>query len=172
MAVPLSTIKSALKIEYDDDDTDLIRLRDAAWSLIERETGLAMSVATRSQYLARFDDTAIAFLPFNSVTAVTYTDPDGSTVTMDSALWWTDLSDGPAPILRFNDRPAIKVGTNIVVSVSSGYDAIPNELTHAIIALVGGWYNNPEAFQPVGLNAVPMSVEYIISSFRVRSFLR
>ena len=43
MTVPLSTIKSALKIDYDDDDTDIVRLREAAISLVERRTQLLLS---------------------------------------------------------------------------------------------------------------------------------
>ena len=77
-----------------------------------------------------------------------------------------------APILRFLEWPAIYEGTNITVSVDCGYQMLPNALVHCIIALVGGWYNNPEAFQPIGLSTVPMSVEYILSSYRARSLLR
>lgn len=172
MSIPLSTIKSALKIDYSDDDATLLLYREAAEELVERETGLYLSPLARQMYLARFEDTLVPLLPFNSITKVEYIDSANASVQMPSADYWVDRSDGPAPILRFLEKPAIYEGTNITVSADCGYNAIPNALVHCIIALVGGWYNNPEAFQPIGLNAVPMSVDYILSSYRARSFIR
>jgi len=172
MSVPLSTIKSALKIEYDDDDLELIRLREAAASLIERETGLVLATADKTLYLATFTDTLIPFVPFVSVKNVKYYDTLGVQQTLDPSKYWLDYSDGPVPTLRFLDSVSIKEGTNITATVESGYAALPNELVHAIISLVGAWYNNPEAFQPIGLNMVPMSLQYILESLRVRSFIR
>jgi hypothetical protein len=58
------------------------------------------------------------------------------------------------------------------VTYACGHDALPDPLTHCVIALVGAWYNNPEAFQPIGLNVVPMSVGFIMDSYRVRSPIR
>jgi uncharacterized phiE125 gp8 family phage protein len=171
MSVPLSTIKSALKIEYADDDLELIRLRDAAAALIERETGLVMAPQDKVMYLASFTDTVIPFVPFTSIKYVKHT-VDGVETTMASADYWLDLSEGPMPVIRFLESPAIDEGTNISATVSCGYQQLPNEIVHAIIALTGAWYNNPEAFQPIGLTAVPMSLQYIIESFRVRSFIR
>jgi uncharacterized phiE125 gp8 family phage protein len=172
MSIPLSTIKSALKIDYADDDTTLLLYREAAEELVERETGLYMTPLVRQLFLARFEDTAIPLLPFTSVTKVEYQNSANANTLMPAADYWLDRSNGPAPVLKFLETPATYEGTNITVSVDCGYNAIPNALVHCIIALVGGWYNNPEAFQPVGLNAVPMSVDYILSSYRARSFIR
>lgn len=172
MSIPLSTIKSALKIDYSDDDTTLILYREAAEALVERETGLYMTPLARQMYLARFEDTAIPLLPFTSVTKVEYFNDANANTLMPVADYWLDRSDGPAPVLRFLEKPTIYEGTNITVSVDCGYNQVPNALVHCIIALVGGWYNNPEAFQPIGLNPVPMSVDYILSSYRARSFIR
>jgi hypothetical protein len=103
---------------------------------------------------------------------VSYTDPNGTAVTMPAASYWIDLSDGPMPVLRFLDWPAIKEGTMVSCAYSCGHDMLPDPLTHCVIALVGAWYNNPEAFQPIGLNVVPMSVEFILDTYQARSPLR
>jgi hypothetical protein len=76
------------------------------------------------------------------------------------------------PVLRFLEGPAIYEGTAITVTYVAGYTLVPSELTHAIIALVGHWYNNPEAASIVTLQQVPMSVEYIFDSIGVREKLR
>jgi len=172
MSVPLSTIKSALKIEYDDDDLELIRLREAAASLIERETGLVLVPADKTLYLATFTDTLIPFVPFVSVKNVKYYDTLGVQQTLDSSKYWLDYSDGPVPVLRFLEAVSIDDGTNITATIEAGYAALPNELVHAIISLVAACYNNSEAFQPIGLSMVPMSLQYIMESLRVRSFIR
>ena len=172
MSIPLSTIKNALKIGYSDDDTELLRLRDAAASLIERETGLVLSVQQKTQYLAAFKPTAMLSVPFTTLDTVQYTDPDGAGVTMPAADYWLDYSEGPLPILKFLEFPSIKDGTNINAVCTVGYASPPNEIVHAIIALVGGWYANPEAFQNISLSAVPMSTQYIIQALSVRSPIR
>jgi uncharacterized phiE125 gp8 family phage protein len=172
MSVPLSTIKSALKIDYADDDIELIRLREAATALIERRTELLLSPQSRSMYLAGWTDTLLSDHPFNSLTSVTYQNSSNVTTTMPSSDYWVDRTDGPMAKLRFLEAPSIYEGTAITVTYNAGYSAVPNEITHAIIALVGGWYNNPEAFQPIGLSPVPLSVEYILSALGTGSRIR
>lgn len=168
----LAQIKAALKVDYTDDDAELLRLRDAAVSLIERRTQLALSPRTETMYLARFFDTVLAAYPFNSLTSVAYTNEASATVTMPTADYWIDRSQGPMPVLRFLESPGIKEGTNIVVTYEAGYGQFPNEIIHAIISLVGHWYNNPEAAQPIGISAVPLSLNFILDHLSTRSNIR
>lgn len=172
MTVPLSTIKSALKIDYDDDDGDLVRLREAAISLVERRADLILSPRATTQFLACFRDTLIATYPCNSLTSVTYYDSTNTLTTMPATDYWLDKTDGPMFRLRFLEAPSIYEGTAISVNYNAGYASVPNEITHAIIALVGAWYNNPEAFQPIGLQVVPLSVEYILAAVGTGSRIR
>jgi uncharacterized phiE125 gp8 family phage protein len=172
MSVPLSTIKSALKIDFDDDDTELTRLREAAESLVVRRTGLSMAPASKTLYLANWRPVIIPEHPFSSLTSVVYYGGTNTAVTMPSTDYWVDRTDGPMPVLRFLEGPAIYEGTAITVTYVAGYTLVPSELTHAIIALVGHWYNNPEAASIVTLQQVPMSVEYIFDSIGVREKLR
>jgi len=172
MSIPLSTIKSALKIDYADDDADLIRLREAALDLVERKTELVMSPRARTLYLATWRDTLLPDHPFNSLTSVQYQDSANATQTMPSSDYWVDRTDGPMVKLRFLEAPAIYEGTAITVNYNAGYSVVPNEVVHAVIALVGAWYNNPEAFQPVGLATVPLSVEYILNAVGTGSRIR
>jgi uncharacterized phiE125 gp8 family phage protein len=171
MSVPLSTIKAALKIEYADDDTELLRLRDAATSLIARETGLVLQPEDKPLYLAYWRPTAVPHVPFVSVKSVKYY-TGGVETTMPAIDYWLDRTDGPLPVLRFIETPAIDSDTQITATIESGYTQLPNEIVHAIISLTGAWYNNPEAFQPIGLNMVPMSVQFILESLRVREMIR
>lgn len=172
MSVPLSTIKSALKIDYDDDDADLIRLRESAMSLIERRTELKLTPQACVLYLSSWKDTLLPDHPFNSLTSVTYYDGSNTLTTMPAGDYWVDRTDGPMVRIRFLEAPSIYEGTAISVNYNAGYSSVPNEITHAVIALTGAWYNNPEAFQPIGLTSVPFSLEYIIAALGTGSRIR
>jgi len=172
MAVPLSTIKSALKIDYADDDLDLIRLREAASQLVERRTQLRLSPGTELLYLSNWNDTLMPVHPFTAITSIAYTDPMQVAQTMSASSYWIDRSNGPMPVLRFLSAPQIYEGSAIVVTYTAGFEAVPDPLVHAIIGLVGAWYNNPEAVQPIGLQTVPLSVDHILDHYSTNSRMR
>ena len=172
MSVPLSTIKSALKIDFDDDDRELLRLREAAVSLIERRTQLSLTPVTLPLYLKEFKDALIPAHPFVSVSLVQYRDQLNAPQTMPATDYWLDLTEGTMPVLRFLEVPVIYPGTMVTVFYLAGYTALPNDLVHAIIALVGHWYNNPEAASPISLSTVPLSMGFILDNLSTRSNIR
>jgi len=172
MAVSLSTVKTALKIDYTDDDTELNRLIGVATSWVEYYTGIKLTQATRTMYLREFARTAFADYPYVSTTSVTYTDGSGATVTMTSGTdYWVDLS-GDIKAIEFLNEPSIKEGTLITVTYVAGYSTEPNEVVQAIISLVGLYYNNPEAAQPVGLTTVPLGGQFMLEHLRIRGTFR
>jgi uncharacterized phiE125 gp8 family phage protein len=172
MAVSLSTVKTALKIDYTDDDTELTRLIGVATSWVEYYTGIKLTQATRTMYLREFARTAFADYPYVSTTSVTYTDGGGATVTMTSGTdYWVDLS-GEIKAIEFLNEPSIKDGTLITVTYVAGYSTEPNEVVQAIISLVGLYYNNPEAAQPVGLTTVPLGGQFMLEHLRIRGTFR
>ena len=172
MSVPLSTIKSALKIDFDDDDRELLRLREAAVSLIERRTQLALTPTTVPLYLKEFKDSLIPAHPFVSVSLIQYRDQLNAPITMPITDYWLDFTEGTMPVLRFLQVPVIYSGTMVTVFYLCGYTALPNDLVHAIIALVGHWYNNPEAASPISLSTVPLSMGFILDNLSTRSNIR
>jgi uncharacterized phiE125 gp8 family phage protein len=170
MTVPLSTIKDALKIDYSDDDAQLTRLRDAAWAHIERRTQLVLTRSDQTMYIGDFkSDVLPPRHPFASVTSITYTALDGSSVSLSA--YWVDRTE-PMPMIRFLDRPQVKEGTAVAIVYIAGYTEMPGEIVHAVIALVGAWYSNPEALQPTAMSSVPLSLDYILESISVRSLIR
>jgi len=172
MSVPLSTIKSALKIDYDDDDADLIRLREVAQSVVERRTQLKLQPGTETLYLAEWKTTLIPAFPFNGITHVRYQNSSNVQTTMSSGDYWIDQTDGPMPVIRFLEQPGIYEGTAITVTYTAGYSSIPDPLVHCVISLVGAYYNNPEAIQPIALATVPLSVEFILDHWSTNSRIR
>lgn len=172
MSVPLSTIKAALKIDYDDDDIELVRLREVASKVVEKRTQLRLQPQTELLYLKAFSAAMLPVHPFVEVKYVSYQDDTDATVSMPAADYYLDLTDGPMPVIRFRETPSIYPGSAVTVAYTAGYTSIPDPLIHCIIALVGAYYNNPEAVQPIGLSTVPLSVEFILDHYRTGSMLR
>jgi uncharacterized phiE125 gp8 family phage protein len=170
MSIPLSTIKHALKIDYSEDDTELVRLREAASAFVSRSTQLILTRSAQSLQIAAWTDVLLPLHPFQALTSVQYVE-GGVTVTMPSTGYWVDRTD-EMPVLRFIDKPTIDEHTVISIRYEAGYNELPGEITHCIIALVGAWYSNPEAIQPVSMQQVPMSVQWILDTMSVRSAFR
>jgi uncharacterized phiE125 gp8 family phage protein len=169
MTIALATIKAALKIDYTDDDTELERIRDAAVAWVENYCGFALSSATRTMYLRDWQDTVFAVQPVTALTVISYTNAAGvSSVLAAGTDYYLDIS-GAVSILRFLDEPPeIKPGTLATVGYTAGYATEPNEVVQAVISLVGLWYNNPEAAQPIGLTAVPLGAQFMLEHLRLK----
>lgn len=167
MAISVATVKTALKIDYSDDDTELGRLVDAAVAWVENYCGFKLSSASRTMYLADLKRTPFAVQPWSSTTSITYTDTAGNGQTLGTSYYWADQS-GAVTVLDFIDPPEMKAGTLATVTYVAGYASEPNEVVQAIISLVGLWYNNPEAAQPIGLTAVPLGAQFMLEHFRLR----
>lgn len=164
LPIPLDVLRTRLKIEVESDDVDLAALCVAAGELIERETGLALASASRSQKIRKFSRFIPRVQPVTAFTSVTYTDTDGNPQTLPSADWWTDETE-PVLALEFDTDAVAKENTLITVNFTAGYTVIPQPLQQCIVALVGSWYNNPEALQVAQLAEVPMSYKYIIQQY-------
>lgn len=171
MSVTLSTLKKALKIDYTTDDQELLRLRDAAISWISDYTGVSLQNKSKTQYLPYWMRTRINTYPFNAITSITYTDTNNAEQTMPSTDYWLDRSDEPSVYVNFKDYPSIEEGTQIQLTYTTGYSTLPPEIEQVVIALVGAWYNNPEATAPITLSVVPLSAMFILDNMKIKGVL-
>jgi uncharacterized phiE125 gp8 family phage protein len=168
MTIALATIKAALKIDYTDDDTELERIRDAAVAWVENYCGFSLSSATRTMYLREFKDTVYAVQPWTSTLSIVFNLPDGTGSTLTADEYWNDRS-GAVTILRFKEAIREKQDESLaVVSYIAGYATEPNEVVQAVISLVGAWYNNPEAMQPIALQVVPLGAQFMLEHLRLK----
>ena len=168
MTIALATIKAALKIDYTDDDTELERIRDAAVAWVENYCGFALSSATRTMYLTDWRDTVYAVQPWTATLSIAYNDPSGSGQTLSASDYYNDRS-GPVTILRFKEAVPPKQDESLaVVTYTAGYATEPNEVVQAVISLVGAWYNNPEAMQPIALATTPLGAQFMLEHLRLK----
>jgi len=167
LPMPLDVLRLALKIEVFDDDAEISRLAIAAGTHIERYTGLRLRSATRTQYLHAWERTILADAPLVSITSITYTDTSGNAQTLAAARYWVDNSQ-PMAALMFDAPDPFKSTTQPLVTYVAGYTQVPGDLQHAIVALVGAWYANPEALTVASMQVLPKSFEYLLANYSTK----
>jgi uncharacterized phiE125 gp8 family phage protein len=166
----LDNIKAELRIETADDDALLSRLITDCLAIVELDTGTAIRERTETLWMSRFADVMLPIVPFLQVEAIDYVrDSDGTTVTVSASDYWIDRSIGRFALVRFKRTPSgVREGT-VRIAYKVGGGAVPEGLTRAVVALIGHYYNNPEAAAPVSLVEVPLSYRFVIEAYSVRS---
>jgi uncharacterized phiE125 gp8 family phage protein len=171
MAIALSTIKQALKIDYTADDAELVRIRDAAVAFVSDYTGLSLEIKTNTQFIPYWMKTRFDSLPFVSITSVKFQNSSNVETTMPSTDFFIIKSQPPSTYINFSDFPSIFEGTEIEITYTSGYATLPKHIEQAVIAIIGHWYNNPEAGAPITISTVPLSAQFILDTLRVKGIL-
>lgn len=167
-SVTLQQIKTALKIEYSNDDADLLRLRDAVEAFVYSYCGITISPKTYTMYLDYWMKARFVEYPFIEVDTVSYTDVNGNTQTMTD--YFLDKSKQPnSTFINFSEYPEIEENSQIEVKYKAGYSLLPADLQHAILSFIGAWYNNPEALSPIALQEVPISAKFVLDTLKVKN---
>jgi hypothetical protein len=106
-----------------------------------------------------------------NVLSVGYTDTDGNPQTLTADEFFLHQDD-ELIVLDFDTTAAIKENTQPTVTYTAGYATVPHALQQCIVALVGAWYNNPEASSVAALTEVPLAYKHIVAHFSHRSPIR
>jgi len=167
LPIPLDVLRTRLRVEVESDDVDLAALCIAAGEMIERETGLGLQSTSRTAFIRRFERFIPPVQPLASITSVSYFDSAGVKQTLPATDYWTDNTE-PLYALEFDTSVVPKENTTIEVVYAAGFTVIPQALQQCIVALVGSWYNNPEALQVAQLAEVPLAYKAIIAQYSVQ----
>lgn len=173
--VTLVEAKKQLRVLHSDDDEKILSLIAAAEACIDGPTGIGIALATQTWRLSldRFPCEIIVPLgPVTEITSVTYRNAAG-VVTPVTGLRY-DLDESPVRIWPARDTawPETYCEPGAVkVTFNCGYASLPQDLRHAILLLVGHFYEHREAVT-TDLNAVelPMGVSSILERYRVGRF--
>ena len=174
----LAQVKTHLRVDHDNEDTLITRLRDAAVVWSEEYTRRQFINATHTLVLDSFP--AVIHAPVSSlvsVTTISYEAPDNTTTTMDSDDYDLDISREPGRIVTAYSEswPATRSEINAVtVTYVAGYgasaDDTPDAIKAAVLMLIAHLYENRES---VTMTArvepfeVPMGVKMLFSPYRV-----
>lgn len=170
--VTLEQAKAQSRVVFTNDDTLINRLIAAARSHVEAYCGTRLASQTVSIKCDGFSDFArLSESPVQSVSSVSYVDSAGATQTLSTDVYEL-RSDGleAAIVLKYGQAwPSIRQGSRITVAAVVGYAAVPPAIAHAMLLLIGAWYESREE-SVIGIitSSLPASVSFdaLLSNFR------
>jgi uncharacterized phiE125 gp8 family phage protein len=185
--VTLSEAKAHLRVDTSDDDTYIGTLITAAREWVEQYLDRTL---IHTQWVLRFDK----FPPSGiepvelprppmvtsgtaTAVAVTFTSEAGTTSTYSTAEYRVDRSATPGAILPIYGTtwtPHRQDDNAISVTWWAGYGAsgssVPAAIRHAMLMLIGTWYERRAAADNVGGGEVPFGVKSLLDSQRWGSY--
>lgn len=199
----LSDAKAYARVDITDDDALITALIAAARRRVEKETGLALMTQSWVAVLDRWPDGAgagglsspwwdgmreaplamvtpasvieIPKRPFQAVTQIQLRDAYGDFVTVDPAIYYSEVSDMRGRIMRKLGTiwPVIVMAPKSAIEISftagfdaEPYDGVPDDLVTAIKILVKHWYDNREPVAEGRAASLPQHVETILGFYR------
>lgn len=153
-ALLIDEVKDHLRVDTSADDNYIQSLIKTARMMTENTIDKALLTQTWKFYFDGFprcDVIEIPKAPIQSITSVEYVDTDGTTQTWASSNNWSLDTTGIMPriILDYDQTWPDTEGSrnNVIITGVFGYtslDAIPEPIKHAMMMLIGHWYENRE----------------------------
>ena len=175
--VTLTEVKDQLRIEHTDDDTLINRLINVAvaYTDVQGALGHAMITQKWGQWVNSTPPQTVKLLlgPLIAVTAVKYYDANGTLQTdtlSNYEIFGTEFSSTIGPKEGFawpvtQDRPdAIRI--EYTIGYGSATTDIPETLRHALMMLIGHWYDNRETTMMDELSNVPYGFDALMDMHR------
>jgi uncharacterized phiE125 gp8 family phage protein len=175
--VTLSEIKEQLRVDYPDDDTLIARLINVAVAYTDAQgvLGHAMISQKWGQWVKSTppQSVMISLGPVIQIDAVKYYDEAG-------VLQTDTLSNYEITGTRFTTQIGPKDGFNwpvtqersdaIRIEFTSGYGTtaadVPDTLRHAMLMLIGHWYENRETTLADEVSNIPFGFEMLLDMHR------
>jgi uncharacterized phiE125 gp8 family phage protein len=175
--VLLAEVKSQLRIEHPDDDLMIDRLIKTAVAYTDAKGALGHAMITQkwgqwvnsvpAQYVR------LAMGPLIEVTAVQYYDIDGALQTdtlSNYEITGTDFTTRIGPKSGFNWPVTQDRADAIRIEYTAGYGAtsasVPETLRHAMMLLIGHWYDNRENTMMDELSNIPYGFDMLVDMHR------
>lgn len=174
--VTLAELKKHVRAEdFTDDDNYLVSLAAVAQAHIEGPGGWLGRSFGEQEWTLTLDAFPAGCLhlpipPLQSVDTVEYTKTDGTTGTVTNfrefgigsvagagfilpayASAWPDTRDEPEAVS---------------ITFTAGYDTVPPQVKHAILLLVGEWYENREDAGALKLTEIPTAASALLLPLR------
>jgi uncharacterized phiE125 gp8 family phage protein len=175
--VSLLEAKAHCRVDYDDDDTLIAALIDAATAHVDGWTGVLGRALVTQSWRQDFHcfgcRMRLPLRPAGSITEIAYYDRDNIQQTLSADVYQL-LTDASGPFV--SPQPGQvwpgSYGRADAVSVTfvAGYgdaDAVPAAIKAAILLIIGHLYENREA-TVVGVSAqtLPMAVDALLAPYR------
>lgn len=170
--VTTSELKSHLRIDLDDEDTDLGYYITTARQIFEDKTKIQLGYRTMYLYVDYWQSFYwLPRHPLASVTSIAYLDTAGDSQTVSSSLYTVDTKHKPG-LVTFKEAftyPSLceDCANRITVTYVAGYatsSLVPEQWKTAIKLLAGHFYNNRETAIEKQLHNLPYGFETICNN--------
>lgn len=175
--ISLSEVKAQLRIEHEDDDLLLVRLIKVAtaYTDVQGALGHAMISQKWGQWITSTPEQSVKLTlgPVISVDAVKYYDTDGNLQTdtlSNYEIYGTQFAKTIGPKEGFNWPVAEDRSDAIRIEYTIGYGTsssdVPDTLRHAMMMLIGHWYENRETTMMDELSNIPYGFDALMDMHR------
>lgn len=175
MPIPLSLLKSHLRVDFADDDAILALYLDAATAWMEGATRRLLSQQSRSIRMLGFEDVMLPFPPIDSVGSVTYKDANGATQTLSASKYLLDTTEAMTYLRFLDDLPSVHEDSfdRVTVNFTCGWSTPPQDVVVAVLQLAAGSYLMRESVATPAAPrfAVDFGVESVAARWAVPEFL-
>ena len=175
--ITIEEVKAQLRVEHDDDDTILTRLIDVAVAYTDVRGALGQAMITQkwAQWINANPPQNVSLIlgPVQNVTAVKYYDTDGVLQTDDVnnyQVFGTDFATVISPKDSFTWPVSQQRSDAIKIEYEIGYGdeitSVPQTIRHALMLLIGHWYDNREQTGVDELSNIPFGYEEMLNLHR------
>ncbi len=177
-AEPITTAqaKAHLRVDITDDDTYIDTLVAAARAHVENWIGKRLVTQTwdmtRDDFPVGSREIMLPYGPVQSIASITYINTGGQSTVLSPSIYVLDVASFMArvypdytliwPVTRYQ-RNAVVIR---YVTGYGAYTAVPANIIHAMLLLVGHWYENRELVVDSRVNVIPQTVDALLSSER------
>lgn len=175
--ITLAEVKEQLRVEGTDDDAILTRLIDVAVAYTDVRGALGQAMITQkwAQWVDSTPPQSVGLIlgPIQGVNAVKYYDTDGDLQTDDInnyEVFGTEFATKIGPKSGFSWPVTQDRQDAIKIEYEIGYgDAttdVPQTIRHALLLMVGHWYDNREQTGYDELSNIPFGFESLLNMHR------
>lgn len=189
--VTVEDVKSHLRIDHDDDDALIETYLAAAVSHLDGKDGILQRALKPQVWELTYDRFpcgafSIPLPPLISVGSIKYDDAEGFEQTVDSDNYVVDDQSVPGrvvPVDGFSWPTTLQVANAVRVRFTAGYpdqegvsepapSTVPAAIKHALLLIVGDWYDHRESVSAASLTEIPMpgAVKALLAPYRIYAF--